>query len=70
MEEMMTAKIIKLGLLKDGHPMILKGFRISRMIKSTKKQKIQKSTQKTPNLKTGLWAGFGICGCFNSTFLH
>ena len=39
MEEMMTAKIIKLGLLKDGHPMILKGFRISRMIKSTKKQK-------------------------------
>ena len=34
----MTAKIIKLGLLKDGHPMILKGFRIIRMIKSTKRQ--------------------------------
>tara|TARA_B100002051_G_scaffold262978_1_gene286179 strand:+ start:505 stop:642 length:138 start_codon:yes stop_codon:yes gene_type:complete len=32
------AKIIKLGLLKDGHPMISKGFRLSRMIKSTKKQ--------------------------------
>ena len=34
----------------------------------TKKPRIH--SKKCPNLKTWLLAGFGICGCFNSTFLQ
>ena len=32
------AKIIELGLLKDNHPFLSKGWRIGRMIKANKKK--------------------------------